>query len=49
MDPTPNTNGYMLGGFIFFTVTMLIYIWSLISRWKALKLEEKMLDELETK
>lgn len=48
MDPTPNTFNYMVGGYIVFALVMLVYITSLVSRWKSLKREEEMLSELET-
>lgn len=47
MDATPNTFNYMVGGYVVFAVVMVIYIWSLISRWKNLKREEQMLSELD--
>jgi hypothetical protein len=46
METTAETTSYMIGGFVVFTVTMAIYLWSLVSRWKALKEEEKLLNEL---
>ncbi len=47
MDAAPNTFNYMVGGYVVFAVVMVIYIWSLFSRWKNLKREEQMLSELE--
>ena len=49
MDSTPDTLGYMIGGYVIFAVVMVSYIASLISRWNALKREKQMLDELENK
>ncbi|NCP86164.1 MAG: hypothetical protein CO094_10465 [Anaerolineae bacterium CG_4_9_14_3_um_filter_57_17] len=47
MEPTPNTLNYMLSGYTIFAVVFFGYIISLISRWKNLRAEEKMLDEME--
>ena len=47
MDATPNTFSYLVGGYAFFAVCMSIYIVSLVSRWKSLKQEQQMLEELE--
>jgi hypothetical protein len=47
MDGTPNTFNYLVGGYVFFTVIMVIYISSLYSRWKGLRREEQMLAELD--
>lgn len=49
MDPIPNTFNYMLAGYIVFAVVMLIYIASLISRWKNLQREQQMLNEIDAK
>lgn len=46
METTPDTNAYMIGGFVVFTVVMVAYVWSLYSRWRALENEQRMLDEL---
>ena len=49
MDITPDTNSYMIGGFVVFTVTLLGYVWSLYSRWKNLSTELEELDHLSKK
>ncbi len=49
MDMTPDTNSYMIGGFVVFTVTMLGYVWSIYSRWKNLSTELAELDKLSGK
>lgn len=47
MDGTPNTLNYLVGGYVFFAIIMVIYISSLFSRWKNLRREEQMLAELD--
>jgi len=47
MDAVPNTINYMAGGYIVFTVVMVVYISSLVSRWKSLKRDQQMLEEIE--
>ena len=49
MDATPNTFNYMVGGYLVFAVVMSAYIGSLISRWRNLKREQQMLDEIDKK
>lgn len=49
MEPTPNTLNYMLSGYIIFTVVFFGYLAYLALRWKNLRAEEKMLDEMEKK
>jgi hypothetical protein len=49
MNPTPDTLNYMIGGYVVFAVVMVIYISSLISRWRGLLREQQMLGEIETK
>jgi hypothetical protein len=48
LDPTVSFN-YMVAGYVVFTVVISLYITNLISRWKKLKDEQRMLGELETK
>ncbi len=47
MESTPDTLNYMIGGYIFFTVVIIVYVASLIARWNNLKREELTLKELE--
>ena len=47
MDATPNTFNYLVGGYLVFAVIMVIYVFSLISRWKNLERDKQMLDEME--
>jgi len=47
MDATPDTLGYMIGGYVVFAVVMASYLVSLFSRWNNLKREKQMLDEIE--
>ncbi len=49
MEATPDTLNYMIGGYIVFTVVMVIYLVSLFVRWNGLKREQEMLDELKKK
>jgi hypothetical protein len=49
MDAIPNTLNYMIGGYIVFAVVMVAYVASLISRWKNLQSEQRMLEEVDTK
>jgi hypothetical protein len=44
---TPNTVNYMIGGYVVFAVVMLGYVGSLVSRWKNLKREQQVLEEIE--
>ena len=47
MNPTADTLNYMIAGYVVFAVVMVVYIFSLISRWKSLKDELRMLGEIE--
>ena len=47
MNTTPDTLGYMIGGYVVFTVVMVAYVASLVSRWNNLKREQQMLNEIE--
>lgn len=49
MDAPVDTLNYMIAGYVVFAVVMLVYVFSLISRWNSLKAEQKMLGEIETK
>ena len=49
MDAIPETTFYMIGGFAVFTIVMVIYLWSLYSRWKSLEEEQQALNELKSK
>lgn len=48
MEATPDTFNYMVGGYIVFAVIMSVYIGSLISRWKNLKSEQRLLEDIES-
>jgi hypothetical protein len=39
----------MIAGYVVFAVVMVLYIVSLVSRWKSLKDEQRMLGEIDTK
>ena len=47
MNSTPDTIGYMIGGYVVFAVVMIGYVASLISRWNNLKRDQQMLEEIE--
>lgn len=49
MEPTPNTLNYMLSGYAIFAIVFFGYLAYLALRWKNLRAEEKMLDEMEKK
>lgn len=49
MDVTPDTVNYMIAGYVVFALVMAVYIASLVSRWRNLKREEHMLEEISTK
>lgn len=49
MESTPDTLNYMIGGYIVFTVVMVAYLVSLVSRWNNLKREEQSLKEIDKK
>jgi len=44
---TPDTLNYLIGGYVVFAVVMLVYLGSLVSRWKNLKREQQILEEIE--
>ena len=46
-DIPAETTGYMIFGFSVIFGTMLIYLWSYVSRWRNLVKDEQLLDELE--
>lgn len=47
MDATPNTVNYMVSGYIIFGAVMVSYLISLYSRWRSLKNEQQMLDDMQ--
>ncbi len=49
MEPTPDTLNYMIGGYVVFTVVMVAYLVSLVTRWNNLKREEQSLKEIDKK
>ena len=49
MDATPNTLNYMVAGYIIFAVVMSVYVASLISRWRNLRRENEILNEIDQK
>lgn len=46
---TPDTFGYMVGGFVVFCVVFFGYVSSLYIRWRNLSQELSMLDEIRDK
>ncbi len=49
MDTPANTMSYMLAGYGVIFGTMIIYLVSLVIRWRNLRQDEEMLEELEKK
>ena len=49
MNPTPDTTTYMIAGYLVFALVMLIYIASLILRYRRMKQDLIMLRDLENK
>jgi hypothetical protein len=49
MDAPANTMSYMLAGYGVIFGIMIIYLASLIIRWRNLRQDEEMLEELEKK
>ncbi len=49
IDPTPDTSGYMIAGYIVIFGIMLIYLVSLIVRYRNLRQDLDTLEELEKK
>ncbi len=47
MEPTPDTFNYLVGGYVVFSVVMLVYLVSLVSRWNNLRREQQVLEEIE--
>jgi len=47
LQTTPNTNAYMIGGYIVFFVVMGIYLASLVLRRRSLQQDIATLEELE--
>ena len=46
-EPTPDTSGYMIAGYAIFFAVMIIYLASLSIRWRNLKQDLRMLEEME--
>lgn len=46
---TPDTSAYMIGGYVFFFLTMGVYLVSLALRWRNLKEELEILRSEEKK
>ncbi len=46
-DPTPDTSGYMIAGYIVIFTVMLVYLASLIIRKRNLEQDYETLEELE--
>jgi hypothetical protein len=49
MEPTPDTSGYLIAGYLVFSVVFFGYLASLYLRWKALTREHEILDQVENK
>ena len=46
-DPTPDTSGYMIVGYIIAFAIMGMYLASLIIRWRNLNQDQQLLEEME--
>jgi Flp pilus assembly protein TadB len=49
MNTTPNTFAYMIAGYAVFAVVMAAYLVSLILRFRRLRSDLRLLEEIETK
>lgn len=49
MEGPANTLNYMIAGYVVIFGTMLLYLVSLISRWKNLRKDAELMKELEKK
>ena len=47
-EATPNTDGYMIAGYIVIFGVMLIYLFSLVIRQRSLKKDLDLLEDLES-
>ncbi len=46
-DPTPDTSGYMIVGYIIAFAVMGMYVASLVIRWRNLNQDQQLLEEME--
>jgi len=46
-DPTPDTSGYMIVGYIIAFAVMGMYLASLVIRWHNLNQDQQLLEEME--
>ena len=46
-DPTPDTSGYMIVGYIIAFAVMSLYVASLVIRWRNLNQDQQLLEEME--
>ncbi|MGE5249573.1 MAG: hypothetical protein ACM3QS_05110 [Bacteroidota bacterium] len=46
-EPPPNTSAYMIAGYAIFFVVMIIYLASLVIRWRNLNQDLRMLEDME--
>jgi len=49
LQTTPNTNNYMIGGYAVFFMVMVIYLASLVLRYRNMQRDLATLEELEQK
>lgn len=49
LQTTPDTTNYMIGGYAVFFIVMILYLSSLIVRYRNLKQDLNTLDEMEQK
>ena len=46
-EPTPDTSGYMIVGYIIAFAVMGMYVASLVIRWRNLNQDQQLLEEME--
>lgn len=49
MQPPADTLNYMIAGYVVFFVVLAAYLVSLVVRWRNLRQEESLLDEMDKK
>lgn len=46
-EPTPDTSLYMIAGYAVFFIVMVVYLASLVIRWRSLERDLQTLEDLE--
>lgn len=47
LQTTPNTNNYMIGGYAVFFIVMIVYLFSLVLRYRNMQRDLATLEDLE--